>query len=122
MKTITDTNPINVLYDISVLGLGHHYPHSKTGIFRVIENIAYGLRDSEEINLSFCETQFVGVMNAGKNYLLSHPEFQAIPFANSDINLPFVFEHEILRKANIFHSGFHQIPKQLKQTKNIKNF
>jgi glycosyltransferase involved in cell wall biosynthesis len=44
---------MKILYDISVLGFGHHDIRSRTGIFRVIENLANQLAQSEEINLSF---------------------------------------------------------------------
>jgi glycosyltransferase involved in cell wall biosynthesis len=47
---------MNILYDISVLGIGHHTPRARTGIFRVIENLACELSKSNECNLTFCTT------------------------------------------------------------------
>lgn len=48
---------MNILYDISILGVGHHTTRARTGIFRVIENLAYQLAISNECNLKFCTTQ-----------------------------------------------------------------
>ncbi len=115
---MNNTKKINVLYDISVLGLGYYNSSCKTGVFRVIENIAQGLRDSEEINLFFCETKFEGFLNAGQNYLMSHSKLKEIPLVSSQ----FLVDTNTLREIEIFHSGFHQIPNQLKQAKNIKKF
>jgi glycosyltransferase involved in cell wall biosynthesis len=43
-----------VLYDIAVLGLGHHQERARTGIFRVVENVAIELARHPDVALSFC--------------------------------------------------------------------
>jgi len=43
---------MNVIYDISVLGLGYYNEKAKTGIYRVIENVA------RELLLSDCQISF----------------------------------------------------------------
>jgi len=44
---------MNLIYDISVLGAGHYNNRARTGIFRVVENLAYGLIKYNELNVSF---------------------------------------------------------------------
>ena len=68
---------MNVIYDISVLGVGHLFPNNRTGIFRVVENIAYGLVAAQECNLTFCASspQYqLHVLGWCLDYLDSHPE------------------------------------------------
>ena len=55
---------MRTLYDVSVLGLGHTNPRAKTGIFRVVENLANGLANANEIDLKFCATTSLEVLNA----------------------------------------------------------
>lgn len=45
---------MKILYDIKVLGMGHYYPSARTGVFRVVENIANGLKNSKDCELTFC--------------------------------------------------------------------
>ncbi len=45
---------MNVIYDISVLALAQRDPRARTGVFRVVDNIARSLADSDQVNLSFC--------------------------------------------------------------------
>lgn len=48
---------MNVLFDISILGAWNSTTHSRTGIFRVVENLARGLDESEVIKTTFCSSQ-----------------------------------------------------------------
>lgn len=43
---------MKVLYDIAVLARGHYDILHRTGIYRVVENIALGLAQSEECDLN----------------------------------------------------------------------
>lgn len=45
---------MKVLFDVSTLGLAHYSPNLKTGIFRVVENLAGGLYASPDCNTIFC--------------------------------------------------------------------
>ena len=45
---------MRVLYDIAVLGLGHHQERARTGVFRVVENVAIELARHPGVTLSFC--------------------------------------------------------------------
>jgi len=45
---------MNVLYDLSVLGVGYYVKRARTGIARVIENLALELHESTEVNMRYC--------------------------------------------------------------------
>ncbi|MDZ7935435.1 MAG: hypothetical protein U5M51_10850 [Emticicia sp.] len=47
----------NVILDTSVLGLGYFHEQSRTGIFRVAEELFKGLHASNEIALSLANTE-----------------------------------------------------------------
>ena len=68
---------MNVVYDISVLGLGHRIEMARTGVFRVVENVARALVGSREVNLTFCSTI---APSAATDYLRETPAFQAVGF------------------------------------------
>lgn len=76
---------MKVLYDISVLGLGNESNANKAGIYRVVENIAYELAKSKEVQLEFCATEFnyLYTHNACLRYLNSNQLLSSIPFKYS---------------------------------------
>lgn len=74
---------MKVFYDISVLGLGQYNPLARTGVARVVENIAYGLAASKECDLVFCESLSFRVLRACLDYRESNPRFKGIPLAHS---------------------------------------
>lgn len=45
---------MNVIYDISVLAQAQRHPKARTGVFRVVDNVARGLAASHELNVRFC--------------------------------------------------------------------
>lgn len=45
---------MKILYDVSVLGNGHSFSHSRTGVFRVVENLALGLYAAGDCQTTFC--------------------------------------------------------------------
>lgn len=47
---------MKVLYDIAVLGLGNRQERARTGIFRVVENVALELARNPGLSLRFCAT------------------------------------------------------------------
>jgi glycosyltransferase involved in cell wall biosynthesis len=72
---------MKVLYDINVLGIGHYNPRARTGVFRVVENIAYGLKKSKACELSFCtSTQYAPNIQSSLDYLDANPELAEVPF------------------------------------------
>lgn len=77
---------MKVLFDISVLGTGHYYPHSRTGIHRVVEHLAAGLAGSVECEVAFsslAEGSLVPVYGA-REYLRRDPVLKAIPLVSMD--------------------------------------
>lgn len=73
---------MNIVYDISVLGSGHYNLRARTGIFRVVENIAYGLTAVKEdnLNLSFCASESFYALNTSLDYLESNLKFKEVQF------------------------------------------
>lgn len=50
---------MNVIYDISVLAQAQRNPKARTGVFRVVDNVARGLANSQELNVRFCVAEGV---------------------------------------------------------------
>lgn len=79
---------MKVIYDISVLGVGHYIPSNRTGIFRVVESMAYGLADSKECDLAFSAIKFFETfetLSACLDYLETNPRLQKVPLPYSRI-------------------------------------
>ena len=74
---------IKIFYDISVLGYGHYESRSRTGVARVIENIASGLIASKQFDLSFSATHSWYAVKTCLDYLQTQPSFRGIPLAHS---------------------------------------
>jgi glycosyltransferase involved in cell wall biosynthesis len=80
---------MKVLYNITLLGAGHHHPLSRTGIFRVIENLAYGLSNSRECDVIFCSQGDQNILFDVLDYIRSSPELAGVPLAyqSKDVEL-----------------------------------
>ncbi len=76
--------PLKILYDISVLGLGHSDPSWRTGIFRVVERLAFSLLKAGECDLRFCAGESFELLLHSADYLETAPELSgrrvAAPF------------------------------------------
>lgn len=73
---------MKVLYDINVLGIGHSHPRGRTGVFRVVENIAHGLKESKACELSFCNgNRYLYNIQNSLNYLSANPELAEVSSA-----------------------------------------
>lgn len=91
---------MKVLYDISVLGIGYYNHAGRTGIFRVVENLAEGLKNSKECELFFCIS--------GEIYRL----YDVVEYLESNLNLaevPLAYKE----KDWIFKRNIHKIQCQL---------
>ncbi len=71
---------MNVLYDISTLGFVHEKSAPKTGIPRVIEELAPLLAGSEDCDLELCSSYF---LPSSLDYARSNPRLKNIFFAYS---------------------------------------
>ncbi len=76
---------MRVIYDISVLGMGTYRPRARTGIFRVVENLAQELINVGVVT-SFSATQNVGNYFECISYLQSNPAMVGVPLLKPDVN------------------------------------
>lgn len=75
---------MKLLYDISVLGRAACDNSARTGIFRVVENVALQLSKHPEIELNFTALQNLSDCLA---YIEVHPDFSMTPFAHAPLPL-----------------------------------
>jgi glycosyltransferase involved in cell wall biosynthesis len=66
---------MKVLYDIAVLGLGHRQERARTGIFRVVENVALELARDPSLSLRFCAS---AVPAGCQGYLKSQAQLSGV--------------------------------------------
>ena len=80
---------MNILYDISVLGWGYFADRAKTGVYRVVEELASGLVEAAECEVSFSGiernyyhcTQYLRNHERLRGYQLSMPENHLFRFS-----------------------------------------
>jgi len=75
---------MKVLYDIAVLGLGHHQERSRTGVFRVVENVARELARDPQLNLEFCASNYTVWCEA---YLRAATLLSGIPLMSGAVRM-----------------------------------
>lgn len=63
---------MNLLYDISVLGVGHFQPLAKTGIYRTVEELGKGFGRLCAGNVTFCATGSIAYYQYATAYLAHH--------------------------------------------------
>ena len=100
---------MKVLYDITVLGIGHVNQRSRTGIFRVVENIAMELVKIPDLEIEFCSSESIIELIACQYYLNMTDEFSGIKFHVPDnakwaISL-FKSVDEYKRKSNLYNKS-----------------
>lgn len=96
---------MKVLYDISVLGVGYH---SRAGVFRVVENVAYALKNSKECELVFCSSGNSHNLCAVLDYLETNPELAKVDLSHGN----FEFQQSL-------HKIQHQIAPQIKRASGV---
>lgn len=82
LRTPATTKRISVLYDISVFGLALRHEKAKTGVARVIEQVAYGLLampDLVELNF-FIQSRDMIIQQDCLEYLANDPLFANVPY------------------------------------------
>ncbi len=75
---------MRILYDTAVLGLGHYQNRARTGVFRVVENVAVELARTSGISLEFCASSVA--LYCG-DYLRSHPELIHVPLQTTAMGI-----------------------------------
>lgn len=73
---------MRVIYDISRLGECYDQPSSRSGLVRVIENIAFGLAASPDCEVSFTAQSFSAASDC-IDYLKDHSQLSDIPFLST---------------------------------------
>jgi len=82
---------MNVLFDISTLGMAHYFAHLRTGIFRVVENLALGLHADNNCNTTFCASHCN--YKDCRNFLDSSPAFNRYILSQPDDLLPLIYSY-----------------------------
>jgi glycosyltransferase involved in cell wall biosynthesis len=75
---------MKVLYDIAVLGLGHRQERARTGIFRVVENVALELARDPSLSLRFCAS---AVPAGCRNYLESQVPLSGVSLKSASARI-----------------------------------
>jgi glycosyltransferase involved in cell wall biosynthesis len=147
---------MNVLFDISTLGIAYSCSNLRTGIFRVVENISQGLHKAKNCNTTFCASH----CNYGdcRNFLDSYPVFHGYTFSQPANLLTSVYNYaepfrirmshlrgkewkipmkkiyhsakifaepiniKDIKTADIFHSPFLAVPRQINLEKRMNKF
>ena len=134
---------INVVLDVMALGAGYKSNKGRTGVFRVVENLLNGLRNSDECDLKLVSTQF---QNESKLFLkenietrnrLSYPStadrvinklnnFSRDFFKNQNIDnffnaiLPDNNLKKLSYKSDVYHSPYMPLPHEIQSSSKIK--
>lgn len=72
---------MKLLYDITILGRGHAQASARTGIFRVIENLAVELICQPECDMTFCTNTSWRDVRLALDYLEANPGLVHVPFS-----------------------------------------
>jgi len=70
---------MKLIYDISVLGLASYNLRNRTGIARVIEHVALGLKRSGNCDMNFCAYHQLQDHLLCRRYLQTMPELKSVP-------------------------------------------
>jgi len=80
---------VKVIYDISVLGHAHFQTYMRAGIFRVVYEVARGLNDSKECDLSFSATALFKSIDECLVYLENDSELRDVPLPHPKLRRSF---------------------------------
>jgi glycosyltransferase involved in cell wall biosynthesis len=86
---------MRVIYDISALGKGFYHPRARTGVFRVIENLAQELLKAQAIS-SFSSALSVGSYFECADYLQSNSTLAGFPLAKPGVSQEFLSIYQYL--------------------------
>ncbi len=100
---------VTVLYDIAQLGYGHIYSYYRTGIHRVTEQVAIGLKGHPDVNLMFCASE-AGAFAA--DYVAASPLFAGLPL-QYDRAMAFMEMAQINLTRKIDRASLSRIPLKL---------
>jgi glycosyltransferase involved in cell wall biosynthesis len=72
---------LKILYDISILGIGHYHHGARSGIFRVVENLAKELVKMDDLNIGFCSCHSMETLLQSIDYINSTPALKKVHFS-----------------------------------------
>lgn len=75
---------MKVVYDISVLGEDARHQQFKTGVYRIVENVAAALAASGECDLHFCATHSFAHLKRALAYAGGEPGLAGVPFVEPE--------------------------------------
>lgn len=104
---------MKIVYDISVLGKGFYIPRARTGVFRVIENLAQELVKTKAI-YAFSATYGVEDYFKCVDYLHSNPILSSVPVIEPDLN------KKIQKALQSFHKRVYKDTTDQAYLKSIK--
>lgn len=105
---------MKLVYDISVLGAGHYNLRARTGICRVVEHLADGLKASKECDLVFSASQ---ALQESLDYLESSLKYEEVPLPYLKIQrYLYIKMRNSLRNNSLY---FKAIRKSLYYTNNL---
>lgn len=123
---------IKVVYDISVLGMALLDNRARTGVYRVVENVAIGVVQSSTVELRFCSS--IGNEKECQDYLKGHQFLQSHHKSFSS-PLTSVLDNVIYgsnswrrftrkftgSKASpvVYHSPYHPIPQTIRNRTDV---
>jgi glycosyltransferase involved in cell wall biosynthesis len=106
---------MNLTFDISVLGAGTRDRLSRTGVFRVVENLLLGLSKSNELNLRLSVAP--EFLDGARTYLSRAPALEPLRLtAISELGQVFSVQ------GGIYHSPFHPIPDAISANIEVAKF
>jgi glycosyltransferase involved in cell wall biosynthesis len=90
-------NNLRVMYDISVLGEAVVNNRARTGIFRVVDNIAAGLVGAQGVDTVFCAMECTHECN---NLIKASAKYAGIPLMPVPLSLEIGYKKEEIRKKS----------------------
>ena len=108
---------MRLIFDISVLGNGFYQSTSRTGVFRVIENLAQELVKMEAVT-SFSSTFNIGSYFECIDYLKSNPALEGVRLASPDISKDIQKAYQYL---HVFTHKNNNVPLCVKKINKIVN-
>ena len=103
---------MKILYDISALGIGYANTGRRTGIYRVVENLALELAALPESGIHFCSFYSMDALHQSIAYQQSVPAFRNVPFPRleTDFFKKKKLRHRMSELAGTLQSGIHISP------------
>ena len=134
--------PVRLMYDVSVIGAAMTYETSKTGVYRVVIELLRELEKREDVEIQLSNTSLPQFLNTTKKFIkkkgypyqLSNELKYPLPhhllgrgkrilkkiYSTLGINNDsIIYDDQLYKNTDIFHSPFYKIPDELKEYKHL---